>query len=92
MKLVLSQIRHSKSLKHIRRREPGYLHFTKRQEIWNGPVIEKNNLIGSESCWAETVQNKSRDRFSVLFGLIEQDQELAPAMQTQSKEKAERDS
>ena len=41
---------------------------------------------------AETVQSKSRDRFSVMFGLIEQVQELAPAMQRQSKEKAERDS
>ena len=38
---------------------------------------------------AETVQGKSRERFLVLFGLIKQDQELAPALQRQSKEGAE---
>ena len=27
-------------------------------------------------CWAETNQSKSRERFSVLFGLNEHDQEL----------------
>ena len=41
---------------------------------------------------AETGQGKSIERFLVLFGLIEQDQELAPALQRQSKEGAERDS
>ena len=25
------------------RREPDTMHFTERQEIWNGSVIEKNN-------------------------------------------------
>ena len=48
--------------------------------------------MGSGTCWAEAVQSKIRDRFLVLFGLIEQDQELAPALQRQSKEKAEGDS
>ena len=41
---------------------------------------------------SETVQCNSREKFLVLFGLIEQDQELAPALQRQSKEGAERDS
>ena len=41
---------------------------------------------------AETVKGKSRERFLILFGLIEQDQGLAPALQTQSSERAERDS
>ena len=40
---------------------------------------------------AETVQGKSRERFLVLFGLIEQDHEQAPELQRQSREGAERD-
>ena len=42
----------------------------------------------------ETVQSKSKDRlpFPVLFGLIEQDQELAPDLKIQSREGAELDS
>ena len=39
-----------------------------------------------------TVQSRSRDRFRVLFGLIEQDPELGPALQRQSREGTERDS
>ena len=31
---------------------------------------------GRRACWAETVQRESRERFLVLFILIEQDQEL----------------
>ena len=31
---------------------------------------------GSVACWAEKVQRKSREMFLVLFGLIEEDQEL----------------
>ena len=34
----------------------------------------------------------TKERFLVLFGLIEQDQELAPALQRQAREGAERDS
>ena len=40
----------------------------------------------------ETVQGKSRERFLVLFELIEQDQELAAALQRESREEADRDS
>ena len=31
---------------------------------------------GIEACWAETNRSKSRERFPVLFGLIEHDEEL----------------
>ena len=31
---------------------------------------------GSGACWAETNQSKSRERFPVLFGFNEHDQEL----------------
>ena len=61
-----------------------------RQEIMNGPGKEKNIWPGSGASWAETVQSKSRDRFQFLFGLIEQDQELALALQRHSKEGSER--
>ena len=35
------------------------------------------NGPGREACLAETLKGKNRERFPVLFGLIEQDQELA---------------
>ena len=65
----------------------GEYDFTETQEYQNGPVKGETNLPGSEGCLAETVQGKSRQRFPVLFGLIEQDQERAPALQRQSREK-----
>ena len=49
-------------------------------DLWKG------NWPGSDPCPAETVQGK---RFLVLFGLIKQDQEVAPALQRQSREGAE---
>ena len=52
-------------------------------KVLNGPVIEKNNTTGNGACLAETVQSKSRERFLLLFGLIEQVREVAAALQNQ---------
>ena len=48
--------------------------FTERQDIWKSRVQEKSNRSWSE---AETFQSKSRGRFTVLFRMIGQEQELA---------------
>ena len=52
-------------------------------DLWKG------NWPGSDACPEETVQGKSRQRYLVLFGLIKQDQEVAPALQRQSREGAQ---
>ena len=56
----------------------------------SAPVKGETNRRGREACLAETDQGKSRERFPVLLGLIEQDQELALALQRQSRAGAER--
>ena len=64
---------------------------TKREQR-DIPGLVWERLAGSGDCWAETNQSKIRERFPVLFGLIEQDQELSPALQRQYGQGAEIDS
>ena len=48
----------------------------REQREIHGLVLEWLAGTGSGVCWAETNLSKSRDRFPVLFGLNEHDQEL----------------
>ena len=55
---------------------PGNESVGREQKEIFGLVWEWLAGTGSGACWAETNQSKSRERFQVLFVLIEQDQEL----------------
>ena len=55
---------------------PGRDSLGREQREIPGLVWEWLAGTGNGACWAETNQSKSRERFPVLFGLNEHDQEL----------------